>query len=167
MASGHAARSACNSHTWFRSKAMRSQQGVLISSHSAVLALLTTAPRPLAHPVLRVRRRSLGGQVFPSSGPGQGRRVRAATSRSPKAILDAVLNLGITLRQANDGEVSILGDSAKPLITPKIRSSPVFVPATQDHPRQGGRARARPRPTMAEFGERKGIKIGPGLKPHT
>jgi hypothetical protein len=47
--------------------------------------------------------------VFPSSGPGQGRRERAAVARSPKAILDAVLNLGITLRHAIDGEVSHSG----------------------------------------------------------
>jgi hypothetical protein len=31
----------------------------------------------------------------------------AAASRSPKASLDATLNLGIKLRQAIDGEVSI------------------------------------------------------------
>jgi hypothetical protein len=42
-------------------------------------------------------------QVRVKDGP-----FRAAASRSAKPILDAALNLGIKLRQAIDGEVSIV-----------------------------------------------------------
>jgi hypothetical protein len=57
----------------------------------------------------RVRRQSPAGQFFRVQGRVKDGAFRAAASRSPKAILDAVLNLGIKLRQAIDGEMSISG----------------------------------------------------------
>src|SRR6185437_3250554 len=55
------------------------------------------------------RRRTLVGKPFPRSGPGQGRRFAPPLRGRPAgAILDADLRLGITLRQAIDGAVSLL-----------------------------------------------------------
>jgi hypothetical protein len=70
---------------------------------------------------------------FPEFRAGSRTARSAAASRSPKAILDAVLNLGTTLRQANDGESVDLGDELNP-------SQPVAPTA--------GPGRASSRPSM-------------------
>jgi hypothetical protein len=51
-----------------------------------------------------VRRRTLGEQLFRVQA-----RVKDGRVRARRFAVEAILNLGITLRQANDGGVSILG----------------------------------------------------------